>query len=147
MLEHQWWLLSRSSEEGSWGIGRVFGVAFLPSLLRISFKFFSARGGTESFLWRAWARGFFAGILSVKILGLDWKSNSLSCHQEIPEMYAQHQSEERGMFSQDKRENPRGHDPCLHVTEEMRLFLMAPEGGAGLRPESRSLDKLTVTMM
>ena len=45
------------------------------------------------------------------------------------------------------RENPRGHDPCLHVREEMRLFLVAPEGGAGLRPESRSLDKLTVTMM
>lgn len=68
---------------------------------------FSARDGAESFLWTAWARGFFAGILSVKILRLDWKSNSLSCHQEIPEMYAQHQSEERGMFSQDKRE-PRG---------------------------------------
>lgn len=34
-----------------------------------------------------------------------------------------------------KIREPRGHDPCPHVREEMRLFLMAPEGGAGLRPE------------
>lgn len=40
----------------------------------------------------------------IKIPGLHRRSNNLTCHQEIPEMYAQHQSEELGMFSQDKRE-------------------------------------------
>lgn len=66
----------------------------------------------------------------LKIIVLRWRSNNLTCRQEIPEMYAQHQSKEMGMFSQDKKKTwgSRGHYRCPHVREEIHLFLVAPEG-------------------
>lgn len=42
-------------------------------------------------------------------------------------MYAQHQSKELGMFSQDKSK-PMGAFSLSHVREEIHLFLVAPTG-------------------
>lgn len=53
-------------------------------------------------------------------------------------MSAQHQMQELGMFSQDKRK-PMGDSHYLHVREEIRVFLVAPGGG---RTQTRGLETL-----
>ena len=139
-------LLSRSSEESSWGTGRAFGIAFLPNLLCISFKFFLPEMVQSHSFGPLGHVGFLPVSCLSKSSGLTGRVTAWAAIRKFLRCMLSTSLKSRGCLVK-IRENPGGHDPCPHVREEMRLCLMAPEGGAGLRPESRNSDRPAITTM